>query len=426
MIDLATAWDLLLPFLEPLPPEELPRRQCLGRVLAADLAATVDVPHADVSAMDGYAYAGEIEPGSRLPVGRRIAAGDPPGRELPRGGALPIMTGAPTPAGADRVVRFEDTRRFGTEGDGSGGISGEGGGGGDGGGEVEIRVPPAAGANIRRRAELLAVGDPLLSAGSRLGPPALALAAGHGLASLPVFGQPRVAVLPTGDEVVPPEAEPGPGQLRDTHSDYLLAAGRGLGLDFRPLGIAPDEPAELVRRMGRGLEEADVLLVGGGVSAGELDFVEAALEELGCRALFTSVAVQPGKPLVAAVRSAADDPQGKRRLVFGMPGNPAAVRVTYRLVVRPALERLAGWAAAAPLDALLAGELVAPCPGAKARDRFLPAMVEIIDGRPRVTPVASRGSHDMSAPARGGALVLVPARSAPREAGEACRVLLSE
>ncbi len=414
MIDLATAWDLLLPFLDPLPPEERPRRDCLGRVLAAEIKATVDVPHADVSAMDGYAYAGEIEPGSRLPVGRRIAAGDPPGRELPPGGALPIMTGAPTPAGADRVVRFEDTRRLDADAEAEGGR------------QVEIRVPPAAGANIRLRAEVLAAGDPLLPAGSRLGPPALALAAAHGLAGLPVFGQPRVAVLPTGDEVVPPEAEPGPGQLRDTHTDYLLAAGRRLGLDFRALGIAPDEPAELVRRMGEGLETADVLLVGGGVSAGELDFVEAGLEELGCRALFTSVAVQPGKPLVAAVRSARDDPQGRRRLVFGLPGNPASVRVTYRLVVRPALERLCGWAAAAPLDALLAGELAGPCPGAKGRDRFLPAVAELVDGRPLVTPVVSRGSHDMTAPARGGALVLVPARSAPREAGEACRVLMPE
>ena len=421
MIDLATAWDLLLPFLDPLPPEDRPRRQCLDRVLAADRTATVDVPPADLSAMDGYAYAGEVQAGSRLPVGERIAAGDPPGRELPAGGALPIMTGAPTPDGADRVVRFEDTERLdaaaATAPDEAGAEAGP---------EVEIRVPPAAGANIRRRAEVLAAGDPLLAAGTVLGPPALALAAAHGLGELPVFGRPEVAVLPTGDEVVPPEAEPGPGQIRDTHTDYLLAAGRRLGFDFQPLGIAPDEPKKLAARLAQGLEVADVLLVGGGVSAGELDFVEGALVQLGCRALFTSVAVQPGKPLVAAVRSADDDPQGRRRLVFGLPGNPASVRVTYRLVVRPALERLSGRADASPWDALLAGELAAPCPGAKGRDRYLPARAELVDGVPRVTPLASHGSHDMSAPARGGALVLVPARSAPRQAGEACRVLLPE
>lgn len=407
MIDLAAAWDRLVPYLTPLPAESRPRRKCLGRVLAADLTATVDVPHADVSAMDGYAYAGPLDGGATLPVGERIAAGDPPGRELPPGGALPIMTGAPLPAGADRVVRFEDTERL--EGT-----------------RVEIRLPVALGANIRRRAEVLAVGDPLLPTGAALGPPALALAAAHGLAELPVHRDPTVAVLPTGDEVVPPEVEPGPGQLRDTHTDYLLAAGRRLGLAFRPLGIAPDEPAELRRLIAAGLDEADVLLVGGGVSAGELDFVEGALAELGCRALFTEVAVQPGKPLVVAVRDAADDPAGRRRLIFGLPGNPASVRVTYRLFVRPALERLRGRADASPLEALLAGELAAPAPGAKGRDRFVPASVEVVDGRLRVTPVVSRGSHDMTAPARAEWLLHVPADAPPRVAGEPCRVLLPE
>jgi molybdopterin molybdotransferase len=331
-------------------------------------------------------------------------AGDAPGAELPPGAALRIMTGAPVPAGADRVVPFEHTDR---------GLE-----------TVEIRQPVAPGANVRRRAEVLGRGDGLLPAGSRLTPEALALAAGHGHADLAVHRAPRVAVLPTGDEVVAPERVPAPGQLRDTHTDFLTAACAALGVDAEPLGIAPDEPAALTRLLRRGLDRADVLLVGGGVSAGELDYVEGVLAELGCRALFTAVAVQPGKPLVAALRPAEADPQGRRRLVFGLPGNPGSVMVTFQLFVRPALSRLLGDAAAHPHERLLSAVLAAPAPAAKGRDRYVPARVVAQDGVLRVAPLALRGSHDMTAHARGDGLLLVPAGSPAGAAGDPCRVLL--
>lgn len=406
MISLTEAWNRLLPHLDPLPSEQLPRRAARGRVLAEPLAATVDVPPADLSAMDGYALAGEPTPGTRLPVDGRIAAGDPPGRVLPAGSAVRIMTGAPVPSGADRVIRFEHTDR-----------------GRD---EVEIHQPEGDGANIRRRAEVLAAGAPLLAAGTPLTPEALALLAAHGHAELPVHRAPRVAVLPTGDEVVPPESTPGPGQIRDTHTDFLTAALAELGVPAEPLGIAPDAPEALRSLLATGLERADVVLVGGGVSAGELDHVEDVLADLGCEPLFTSVAVQPGKPLVVAVRAAAHDPGGRRRLVFGLPGNPASVMVTFRLFARPALARLLG-RAAAPLDGLVSGVLAAEAPGAKGRDRFLPARLEAAaagDGRPRVRPVSQHGSHDMLAYAHGPALLLRPAGCAPGKIGEPCRVLL--
>lgn len=402
MISRAEAWSRLLPHLEPLPAESLPRRRCRGRVLAAPLTATVDVPPVDVSAMDGYALAGEHGVGTVLPVGGRVAAGDPPGAELAAGGALRIMTGAPVPAGADRVIPFELT---------------------DSGSErVALHESVACGANIRRRAEVTAAGDPLLPAGTLLSPGALALAAAHGHGELPVHRAPRVALLATGDEVVPPESEPGPGQIRDTHTDFLTAALAAVGVDAVPLGIAPDEPRALLELLRRGIEDADVLLVCGGVSAGELDFVEGALEELDLRPLFTSVAVQPGKPLVAAVGGADDG--GERRLVFGLPGNPGSVMVSYHLFVRPALQRLLGSRAAAPHDRLLSAVLDAPAPGAKARERYVPATVEVADGVLHARPVTARGSHDMAAHARGAALLLRPARCAPAAAGEPCRVLL--
>ncbi|HEX2190165.1 MAG TPA: molybdopterin molybdotransferase MoeA, partial [Longimicrobiaceae bacterium] len=321
---------------------------------------------------------------------------------------------------ADRVVPFERTERLAAppEDEGPGAADREG--RGSGGREVLFHAALAAGDNIRRRGEATRAGAPLLPAGTVLGPADLALLATHGFAAVRVHRAPRVAVLTTGDEVVPPDEAPRPGQLRDSHTDYLLAAGARLGLVVEPLGIAPDRPRALVERLGAGLAAADVLLVGGGVSAGELDFVEGALAELGCRALFTGVAIQPGKPLVAAVREGAREDGHK--LVFGLPGNPASVLVTWRLFARPALERLLG-RPASPFDRLLPGELAAPAPGTRGRDRFLPARLEHRDGRLLVHPVAIAGSHDLAAYARGPALLHLPAHSPPLPAGAPCRVL---
>ena len=170
-----------------------------------------------------------------------------------------------------------------------------------------------------------------------------------------------MAVLTTGDEVVLPTATPGPGQLRDSHTDFLLAAGTALRLDFESLGIATDRADNLGPLLRAGLER-DVLLVCGGVSMGEFDLVEGTLIRLGCEVLFHGVNLQPGKPLLVARHGGG--------WVFGLPGNPASVMVTYWLFVRPLLRRLMGlpdafWAGA------LRATLDAPLPAGAARDRFL-------------------------------------------------------
>jgi len=392
------AWAQIAARLSPLAGEWAPRREAAGRVLAEALAATVDVPAADVSAMDGYALAGEVAPGERRPVVAIIAAGDPPGLALPAGQAARIMTGAPMPLGADRVVPVEATRPLPDA--------------------VELLAAAAPGEHVRRRGEVLRAGEPLLPAGSLLTPGALALVATHGYAAVPVHRAPAVAVLPTGDEVVPPERLPGPGQLRDSHTDFLLAAGGTLGLRFTALGIAPDRPDELAARVAAGMAAADVLLICGGVSMGEFDLVEGTLERLGCRRHFDAVAIQPGKPLVFATH-----PGG---VVFGLPGNPASVMVGFWLFVRPALARLAGrddawWRPSVPAT------LAAPLPGAAAaRDRFLPAEVAwgaAPDGGPLARPLPPKGSHDLAAYARGTALVRVRAGAPPAPAGARCEIL---
>jgi molybdopterin molybdotransferase len=389
----------------PLGTVQVARRQAAGRILAAPLAATVDVPGSDVSAMDGYAVTGECPPGTRLPVAATVAAGDPPGVALAAGQAMRIMTGAPLPLGADRVIPVEATVAVPAA---AGGPQG-----------VELLAAPQPGDHIRRRGEIQRAGDPLLPAGALLTPGALALLATHGHATLPVHRAPAVAVLATGDEVVPADRVPGPGQLRDSHTDFLLTAGAALGLSFHPLGIAPDRTAELTALVRQGLE-ADVLLVCGGVSMGDFDLVEGVLERLGCRRHFDAVAVQPGKPLVFATH-----PGG---LVFGLPGNPASVMVDFWLFVRPALLLLSGrdagavswWAPAIPAT------LASPLAAAGPRDRFLAAEVRWgagPGGGPLVTPRPPRGSHDLVSYAHGTALLRVRAGAGAAPAGAPCEIL---
>jgi molybdopterin molybdotransferase len=392
----AEAWRRIASRLPTLPEEWVARRAAAGRVLARPLAARIDVPPCDVSAMDGYAVAGDVPPGASRRVAGTIAAGAAPGFVLEPPAAARIMTGAPVPAGADRIVPVERT---------------------DGGREeVVFHDGVPSGEHIRRRGEVMRAGDPLLPAGAPLTPGALALLATHGHGELPVRRRPRVAVLATGDEVVAPEVEPAPGQLRDSNSDFLLAAGSGLGLDFAPLGIAPDRVEPLRERIAEGLQ-SDVFLLCGGVSMGEFDLVEGVLAELGCSVVIDAVAIQPGKPLVFATH--------ERGLVFGLPGNPASVMVGFWLFVRPALRILAGGADSWWGGALRA-TLAAPLPGAGPRDRFLPAAVAARDGALVATPFAAKGSHDVAAFARGNALARVPAGAPPRAPGAECEVLLLE
>lgn len=394
------AWEAIEQRILPLPKESIPRAEAVGRVLAESVNATVDMPQADVSAMDGYASAGEPVLGQPLPVTGVAAAGAPPLPALKDGDVVKIMTGAIVPPGADRVIPVELS---------------------DGGHErVVFERSEPVGRHIRWGGEVVATGDELLPAGTVLRPATLSLLAGHGYAAASVHRTPTVAVLTTGDELVPPEAEPGPGQLRDSNSTFLLTAGLGLGLRFHHLGNAPDQPGALRDLIAQGLEH-DVLLLSGGVSMGDYDLVEGVLDELGCTALFDRVAIQPGKPLVAAVHERAQSSTG---WVFGLPGNPGSVIVTFSLYVRPLLRRLMGyrdglWQEAIP------GVLTAELPAAKKRERYLPAVLEgHVNGFPGVRPLPPRGSHDVVAFALADALVRIPAESPPTPAGERCEIMV--
>ncbi len=401
MLSPEEAWKLIDERLRPLPVHEVARMAALRHVLAAPLTAQVDMPPADVSAMDGYVYVGEAEAGAHLPVLGTIAAGAPADWTLKAGQASKIMTGAVVPAvdpdGAERVIPVEQT---------------------DAGSEtVEIRTAMAAGAHIRRRGEVTRTGDPLLNPGTPLTPTVISLLASHGYSKIPVYRRPTVAVLTTGDELVPPEEDPGPGQLRDSNSAFLVAAGEVLGFEMKHLGIASDRREELSAKIAEGLQ-ADVLLLSGGVSMGEFDLVEDVLAEHGCRQIFDKVAIQPGKPLVAAVH----DREERENWVFGLPGNPASVMATFRLFVVPVLRRLMGYEDSFWHGALRA-RLQSDLPAGKNRDRFLAAGLAFQDGEVLATPSLPRGSHDVASYAHGTAFVRMRPECAPAKAGDSCEVL---
>ncbi len=394
MLDPQAAWERLLPILAPLAAVRLERRQAAGRVLAGPVVATTDLPPCDLSALDGFALAGEAGEDGGFPILGTLFAGDPVGSTLPQGSAMRIMTGSAVPLGADRVVAVEETScaedRV----------------------RPQLEVPP--GAAIRRQGEIVRRGAELLPQGVLLTPAALALLASQGIAEVEVHGAPRLALLLTGNEIVPPAATPAAGQLRDSHSDFLLAELASLRVPVESLGIARDDPSLLAERLRTGLASSDVVLCCGGVSMGEADFLAPVLARLGFHTLFHGVAIQPGKPLLVAHRGA--------QLVFGLPGNPASVMVAYWLFVRPALRRLLG-SPASSWDGALSGTLGGALAAGRARDRFVPAVWRSVDGEAIVEPRSPKGSHDLLAFGLATALLRVRAGAPARTAGAPCEWL---
>jgi molybdopterin molybdotransferase len=296
-------------------PELLPLAAALGRVLADDVRAEMDVPPTDNSAVDGYAIASADIPatGTRaLEVVAELAAGSVFAGTLRTGQALRIMTGAPMPAGADTVYPQEVVERRGGS---------------------AIVGPLAAGANTRRRGEDVQAGAVVLSAGGVLRPQEIGVAASLGLAQLLVRRKPRVAILSTGDEVAEPGSVRKPGQIYDSNRFSLRGLVEGAGATAVDDGIVPDQLDELRARLLRAAEHADVVLTSGGVSVGDYDLVKAVLQQAG-GIDFWQVAMQPGRPLAFGSIGSAH--------FFGLPGNPVASMLTFHLFVRPALWKLAG------------------------------------------------------------------------------------
>ena len=400
---------------QPLEAEDLAPEDALGRWLAAPVVATTDLPPWDNSAMDGYAVRAADTAGSsedapaRLRVVGEIAAGAWPDVTVGAGTAVRIATGARIPAGADAVVPVELTTPL--DGDGRAGPRGR-----EAAGPLPaaclVHEPVQAGGSIRERAGDLRANSVVLAAGARMTAAAVALAAGAGASTVSVHRRPRVGVLATGDEVRAAGDPLGEAGIPDANGPGLRALVAASGAEPIALGTAKDVLDDVARRLGRGLREADVVIVSGGVSVGPYDVVRAAFGSVGSVSLWR-VAVQPGKPFAFGT---ADRPGGGEPvLLFGLPGNPVSTAVTFELFVRPALRRLAG--EPRPTRNADRGVLLEPVSKARGRRTFLRVAAEReADGRPRrdergrvpVRLAGGQGSHVLSALAAADALAIVP------------------
>ncbi len=358
-----------------------PLDDAVGLVLAEDVASDVDMPPFHKSAMDGFAViaADLASLPCTLSIVEEIPAGAVPTKAIEPGQCARIMTGAPVPDGADTVVRVEDTEP------------------GAGPGDVIIRTPVPKDANICFRAEDVARGDHVLPAGRLIGPLEVPTLAACGCARVPVYRRPTVAVLSTGNELVPADRVPKAGQIRDANAPYVAARLRRLGIGPRMLGIARDTPASLHRALKQGLA-SDVLIVSGGVSAGDFDLVPAVLGKLGVECLFDSVAMQPGRPTLVGRRGDC--------LVFGLPGNPVSVLVITELLVVPALKTMMGYADVHPPRRK--ARLLEP---ARHRPGRLAHVPGILSGTPEgwaVRPLPYHGSAHVHALSQANYLIALP------------------
>jgi molybdopterin molybdotransferase len=366
----------------------------LGYVLAQEVKTDREYPPFNRATRDGYAvFAADVKADVRLKCTGEIKAGDRVSKELWAETCVQIMTGAAVPSGADAVVMIEHTARDGDE--------------------VRFERAAVTGQNFVPRGSEARAGQTLLTPGMRLGYAELALAAQVGAAELKCAHKPRVAILSTGDEIVPVDSIPGRFQIRNSNSVSLAAQVRLAGGKPVLLGNAMDREDDLSSKIRRGLQE-DLLVLSGGVSMGKYDLVEKVLREMETEFYFDAVAIRPGNPAVFG--------KCREKFVFGLPGNPVSTMVTFELFVAPAVDLLSGAEAREllRLEARL-GEALDEKPGVT---QFLPARMEGQGANREVVALKWQGSGDIAALARSNCFVVVPAEKQKIEVGERVEVMV--
>ena len=359
--------------------------QALDRILAEDVVSPISVPPHDNSAMDGFAFAGhEMQAGqaTNLRVVGTALAGKAWAGTVGAGQCLRIMTGAIMPAGLDTVAPQELVQ---TEGD-------------------TVTVPPGllqAGDNRRLLGEDLMAGQPALKAGSRLTPAACGLVASLGLPSVKVWRRPRVAYFSTGDEILSLGEPPREGAVYDSNRYTVFGLLTRLGCEVIDLGVVKDEPALLEAAFVQAAAQADAVITSGGVSVGEADHTKAMMKKLGDVA-FWRIAMRPGRPMAVGRLT-----QGERAsLLFGLPGNPVAVMVTFAAFVRPALQQLMGWQA--PVQPLLRARTAETLRKKPGRTEYQRGIVERRDdGELWVRLTGNQGSGVLSSMVQANGLIVL-------------------
>ena len=356
--------------------EFCPLGEGLQRILAGDLFARVPLPSFDNAAVDGYAVALHKRPGIEGPLQFRvmgeIRAGSISRGALKPGEAAKIFTGAPVPKGADAVIMQEQTQQLQNT--------------------VTIEIFPALSENIRFRGEDIQKGNLLLQKGTHLSAVHLAVAASSGFARLPLIARTQVAVLTTGSELIRPGGRLKSGKIFDSNSILLEGLVQEAGASPKSLGTTPDRPAEILKQIRKGLK-SDVLLIAGGVSVGDYDFVKALLKKEGGAEIFWKVNIKPGKPLFFGRKG--------KTLVFGLPGNPVSVFITFQEFVRPVLLAMGGRESK---KQLCEGRLTQDYQNGSRR-HFVRALCSENHQGYEITPLKGQGSHMLGSLAKANAIL---------------------
>jgi molybdopterin molybdotransferase len=394
MLAIAEALALVLDRLAPLDAERVPLEAASGRVAAEPAVSAVDLPPFDRSAMDGYAVrAADTAPGVALRVAGAVAAGEVAAGALEPGTAAPIATGAAIPAGADAVLQSELAQ------------------------VQDGRVAPeraiAVGTHIRRRGEDLRAGDVLAPPASALNLPRISALASAGVGEVTVHRRPRLHLLVTGSELLPPGAPPEPGKIHESNGLMVRLLAARAGASVTDHGVVGDDREATRAAVEAGLA-GDVLVVSGGVSVGPHDHVKPAFADCGVEEAFWRVRIKPGKPLWFDRRG--------RTLVFGLPGNPLSTIVCFCVFIEPALRRLQGEREARPR--LEPGRLTVPARASDGRTTFLTAALRRgADGVLEATPTERQGSHMTGALGESDGFAVAPDEAGELPAGSTVDVL---
>ncbi len=399
MITVANAIQIVKDQTRALEFEKVGLASALGRYLAEDIIADSDLPPFDRSQMDGYAVraADTLTVPAKLKIAGESAAGRGWHNELKRHEAVRIMTGAPVPVGADSVQQVELTREL------------------DGGSEVEILEPVTFGRSIVKRGSEIKAGQTVLRAGERINASAVAVLASFGYASVKVGRLPRVAILATGSELVKVDQQPGEDQIRDSNNFSISTYAVLAGATIERLPLAGDDIAQLKQQIAGAAELSDIIITSGGVSVGRYDFTKTVLQELGAEIFFERVALRPGKPTVFARL-----PNGT--LVFGLPGNPVSVSVTFNLFARVAILTMQGSEEMEmKAGTALLSKSIKP---AKDRESYLPARLSTNENAELIAePLKWGGSSDFVGFVRATALIIIPPGTGAIEAGTKVRIV---
>ena len=376
----------------------------LGCTLREDVRSDIDMPPFDKATMDGYAVVGEDVADARqenpavLQVIEEIPAGYVPQKAVSNGQAATIMTGAPMPDGADTVVMVEDTV---SEQDGE---------------AVRVLAPTEPGRNVVPLGEDVRRNQIVLEAGTLIRPPEIGILATVGVVSVPVYRRPIVGVAATGSEIVEPGNHPAAGQIRNSNGYSMMAQALRSGAETRYLGIVEDDEAALNAVISRGLDECDVVLLSGGVSAGIYDLVQGAMRDCGVEIYFDRIRMKPGKPLTFGALG--------KKLVFGLPGNPVSAVVGLELLVRPAVRKMQSMSEVH--RPMVRGKLAQGFRQSPGRKQFVPARSDEVNGCWESRWVGHHGSADLFSLSRANSLFVVEAEVEALNAGAEVDIVLLE